>query len=57
MSSHYEILNNYFNEISKLNREVQNKEKIIELYKFKYFNFKQNYDEIISNLKNENNNN
>ena len=55
MSSHYEILNNYFNEISKLNREVQNKEKIIELYKFKYFNFKQNYDEIISNLNNENN--
>ena len=55
MSSHYQILNNYFNEISKLNREVQNKEKIIELYKFKYFNFKQNYDEIISNLNNENN--
>ena len=55
MSSHYEILNNYFNEISKLNREVQNKEKIIELYKLKYFNFKKNYDEIISNLNNENN--
>ena len=55
MSSHYEILNNYFNEISKLNREVQNKEKIIELYKLKYLNFKKNYDEIISNLNNENN--
>ena len=55
MSSPYEILNPYFKKISQLNKEVQNKEKIIEFYKLKYLNIKQNYDEIISNLNKENN--